>query len=90
MKISFILPAHTHFFHIISQSNFVIESIINLQKAAANHQTYDNPESHISGSNSERSVVHMKYLVSSKNLHMWTCLHQSSPAAVETPAELMT
>lgn len=69
---------------------FVIERIRNLQKAAANHLTHYNPEGHISGSNSEQSAVHMKYFVSSKNLHMWTCLHQSSPAAVETPAELMT
>lgn len=57
---------------LVNQSIFVIEGIINFQKSGANCLTHYNPESHISGSNSEQSAVHMKYFLSSKNLHMWT------------------
>lgn len=57
---------------LVNQSIFAIEGIINFQKSGANCLTHYNPESHISGSNSEQSAVHMKYFLSSKNLHMWT------------------
>lgn len=39
--------------------------------------------SHISVSISKRSHAYVYDFLSREDLHMWTCLHQSSPAAVD-------